>query len=285
MTSSEDTKALRLLVVVAHPHDFTHMAGTCAHHVERGDSVVVVSVTGGAHTHNEKLYDELRKPPEQRDMQIVGQSDDAYADEKAHEMAEVCRLFGISDVRIMAFPDHPLELTDDMVRALAEVLYETRPHVLLTHAPYSVTSKGHTNLGVRDHLAVGIAVQNALGRAGTPDQQSKRPPHRVVATYYMGVEFPYGDIDLFIDITDQVENRVKAEILFTTQAHTPEFARKRLQIGAGNYGWAAGVAYAEPFIRARSEVGRHLTVTEHDLQTTEMSRKDHMARISQGAPE
>ena len=50
---------LRLLVVSAHPHDFTHCAGTCGIHTARGDSVTVVSVTSGAYTHNEELHDEL----------------------------------------------------------------------------------------------------------------------------------------------------------------------------------------------------------------------------------
>ena len=66
------TDPLRLLVVVGHPHDITHMAATCAHHVERGDSVAVVAITGGTTVHNEPLLDELRKPPEQRDPRRFG---------------------------------------------------------------------------------------------------------------------------------------------------------------------------------------------------------------------
>ena len=35
---------LRILVVIAHPHDFTHSAGTCGVHTARGDSVTAVCV-------------------------------------------------------------------------------------------------------------------------------------------------------------------------------------------------------------------------------------------------
>ena len=80
------TDPLRLLVVVGHPHDITHMAATCAHHVERGDSVAVVAITGGTTVHNEPLLDKLRKPPEQRDPTVLAQTSEAYTADKAHEI-------------------------------------------------------------------------------------------------------------------------------------------------------------------------------------------------------
>ncbi len=42
---------LRLMVVVAHPHDFTHCAGTCGIHRSLGDAVTVVTLTNGATKH------------------------------------------------------------------------------------------------------------------------------------------------------------------------------------------------------------------------------------------
>lgn len=35
----DSREPLRLMVVVAHPHDFTHCAGTCGIHASRGDAV------------------------------------------------------------------------------------------------------------------------------------------------------------------------------------------------------------------------------------------------------
>ena len=65
---------LRFLVVMAHPHDFTHVAGTCGIHAKMGDSITWISMTSGRMTHNEKLADELHKPIEQQDKSIVEQN-------------------------------------------------------------------------------------------------------------------------------------------------------------------------------------------------------------------
>ncbi|MCK4324192.1 MAG: PIG-L family deacetylase [Armatimonadetes bacterium] len=280
MSLSGCSEGLQLVAIVAHPHDITHMAGTCAHHVERGDTVTAVAVTGGESTHNERLYDELRKPPEERNMEIVLQSSDAYASQKAAEMREVCGLFGITDVRVLPFSDKPFRVTDDLVQVLAEILYEVRPHIILTHAPYAPATQGRMSITPDDHSSTGVAVHQALATVGTPDREGQRIPHRVAAVYYTGVDVPRRDIELFVDITDQAANRLAAEKLFTTQGHTAEFAHKRIEIGAGGWGWSAHVAYAEPFIRAHAEVSRYLTVTDEALSAPEMSQEDMMARMS-----
>jgi hypothetical protein len=45
------------------------------------------------------------------------------------------------------------------------------------------------------------------------------------------------------------------------------------------------VAYAEPFVRAGREVGRDVTVTDHDLKSSEMAMQERMERVSQRIPE
>jgi LmbE family N-acetylglucosaminyl deacetylase len=275
------TEPLRLLVVVAHPHDITHMAGTCAHHVRRGDSVSVVAVTGGTTMHNEPLLDELRKPPEQRDPAILAQTAESYTADKAHEMTKACALFGISDVRTLPFEDLPLKITDELVEVLAEVIYDVRPHVLLTHAPYS-RWPGAAATWLNDHTNAGIAVYRAQERCAKADMQGKRAPHTIATTYFMGVEFAYYDIHVSVDISDQMDNRIEAEKMFETQGHTEEFAQKRLEIGAGQFGWHAKVAYAEPFVRAQQQVQTHLTVTEHDVRSSLEPTSEKRARVLEG---
>ena len=46
----DSREPLRLMVVVAHPHDFTHCAGTCGIHASRGDAV------------SQNLFDDLPVP-------------------------------------------------------------------------------------------------------------------------------------------------------------------------------------------------------------------------------
>ena len=54
--TDDSREPLRLMAVVAHPHDFTHCAGTCGIHTSRGDVVTVATLTNGATKHNERLY-------------------------------------------------------------------------------------------------------------------------------------------------------------------------------------------------------------------------------------
>ncbi len=279
MPQTGPDEKLRLLAVVAHPHDITHMCGTLAHHVERGDSVTAVSVTGGVRAHREKLFDELRKPAAERDMDIVLQSDADYGEQKASEMAELCGLFGVEDVRVLPFPDLPFEVTAEVIETLAEIIYEVRPHLVLTHGPYGGQRHGLMSIDPGEHGGVAVAMRRAMERAATPDAETKRAPHQVAATYYTGADFQNSDVDLFVDITDQAENRVKAEILLTTQALTPEAAQKRIDIGSGNAGWIARTGYAEGWMRSRPEVGRYLTITDHDLEAPEISRQELFARL------
>ncbi len=123
MPQTGPDRKLRLLAVVAHPHDITHMCGTLGHHVERGDSATAVSVTGGEKIHRARLHDELRKPPAERNLEAV-QPAESYGEQKAHEMAEVCKIFGVEDVRVLPFADIPFQVTEEVTEALAEIIYE-----------------------------------------------------------------------------------------------------------------------------------------------------------------
>ena len=280
MPQTGPDRKLVILAVVAHPHDITHMSGTLANHVERGDSVTAVAMTGGLRTHREKLYDELRKPPEERDMDIVLQSETAYGEQKSHEMVGVCALFGITDVRIMPFPDVPFEASAEAIETLIEILYELRPHLVLTHAPMAKLRHSVGYLQHDDHTQTGMAVVNAMERATVPDAESNRAPVAVAGVYYTGVDFFTQEGDLFVDISDHAAKRMKAEALFDSQGQTPEFARKRVQIGAGTCGWMAHTAYAEPWIRESPELSRYLTITDDDLEKAEMPRQEKFAKMA-----
>ena len=92
------TSKLKFLVVKAHPHDFTHCAGTLGIHTSLGDEVTLVTVTGGAFIHNEELEDELRKPKEEQNLDIINQAADNYGEQKASELRDAASIFGITDI-------------------------------------------------------------------------------------------------------------------------------------------------------------------------------------------
>ena len=136
MTHVEVPQNLRLMRIVAHPHDVTYTLGTSAHHIERGDTVTVVSLTDGVTTHNEELEDEMRKPEAERDPEILNRPRSDQAERKQQELARVCGLFGIEDVRVLPFADNPLDASLEVLRTLVQIFYEVRPHIVITHAPY-----------------------------------------------------------------------------------------------------------------------------------------------------
>ena len=269
------------LSFVAHPHDFTHCGGTCGIHTSRGDSVTVVSLTDGASTHNERLHDELLKPEHERDPLIVNQSAQDYARVKAEEMHKVCALFGVTETRILSFPQ-PLRLqrTPEAVETLRDILYDVRPHLLIAHRPYLSGRHGMVSGGQDDHTETAFATLEARQLVATPDYRTKQRPHKIAATYYPGVYFMQDEIDFYVDITDWYEQRVQAEILFQSQGHTEAFARKRIEIGAGYMGWHAGVAYAEGFVREVPEVLPRIIVPELALQRSSEPSMNHLKRIS-----
>lgn len=273
------SEPLRLMTIAAHPHDATYTLGTSAHHIQRGDSVTVVSLTDGVTTHDEGLIDELRKPEGERRAEILEQSRDGKAHRKQVEMEKVCSLFGITDVRILPFSDNPIETTPQLYQTLADVFYDVRPHIVITHAPYNWGHRGHVSIWDHDHPKTGQIVHQTMQTVSMADPQRKRAPHNVAQVFYIGVEFGWNEIDVFVDISDQVDNRMKAEALYESQGHTGDFARKRIEAFAGHAGWFGRTGYAEPFIRATAQVSDHLPLTANELQQASQTGEQTLEKM------
>ena len=118
MAGSAKREPLSFLVVMAHPHDFTHCAGTCGIHIKMGDSVTVVTMTDGARKHNERFMDELMKPETERDPEVMSQTPDQYAEKKANEIRGVCAIFGVTDRRTRWFSHCPVSITSSFTLSL-----------------------------------------------------------------------------------------------------------------------------------------------------------------------
>ena len=283
--SNAAREPLRLMVVVAHPHDFTHCAGTCGIHTSRGDAVTVVTLTNGATKHNERLYDELIKPSAERDPRIVNQSREDYAREKLREFRAVCGLFGVGDVRVYGFPEpYRMERTLESVEALKQIILEVRPDIMISHRRYLRGRSGMVSASRNEHDEAGFATHEAMHLASLPDPSSDVPPHSVALTYYLGAFFETDEIDFYVDIGDWAEKRVEAEVLFATQGHTEAFARKRIEISAGRDGWNCGTQYAEGFVRSNPDLLDRLPVPDRALQKARGKRMDHLRRVSGELP-
>ena len=250
---------LSILFIVAHPHDFTHAAGTCGHHVAAGDRVAVVFLTGGGTTHNERLYDEMLKDPDQRDPRVLQQSHAEYAAAKAEEMRAACELFGIQDVTIYPYEDNFIQVTDRMIEDVTAIICDRRPDIVITQRPEHARRQQVRQPD--DHFITAEVAHTAIMRAIRVTAGSGMRPHEVTQIFYIGVDSGPFEIDLFVDITDDIEKRVQAEALFTTQGSTPAKSRRKVELITGFYGWYARVPFAEPFIRANAELTSRLPLS------------------------
>ena len=279
MTQEQDGP-LRILVVVAHPHDFTHCSGTCGIHAANGDAVTLVTVTDGSLTHNEKLHDELMKPEAERDPAIINQGAGDYSAVKAKELEEACAIFGITDVRILGFPQpYRVSLFPESITALREVIMETRPHVMITQSPHLTSRNGMAVRMPDDHEETAFMSLEARSRAATATPGDTVAPHTIAAIYYPGVYYQNDEFDFVVDISDWFEKRVAAEDKYRSQGHYPAWSRKRMEVSLGNVGWFAGTMYGEGFVRDKSELVSRITVAESALRRASEPVGDHYERI------
>ena len=270
-----ERQKLHLLAVVAHPHDFMHCSGTFGVHTALGDTATIVSMTSGASTpHNEKRSVELAKPPEERDPEIMAQTPERFAQVKTRELRDVAALFGVTDVRVFEFPDHPFYLRDHpkAIEQLVDVMLEARPHVLVTQTPFTSSAFRHTGLGSgahNDHNETAYAALAARAQSMAPRFDATRRPHKIAATYYLGLYFERNRWDFCVDISDFYEQKVQAEALFLSQGHTPERARRSVELNSGYTGRYSGASYAESFVRDNHELLPHFIVPEAALKRAE----------------
>jgi len=262
---------LRILSVSAHPHDWTWFSGTLGKHVEKGDKVTVCIVTHGGSTHREELLDELNKPKDEHNPDIINEPVEQYIEKKAAEMKEAAGLFGITDIRLLNFPDKPfrIEQYPTAIDSITDLILDIRPHVLITENPFTSHGIGKWSDSHRDdHTEVGMAAMEAKDRAELPRQGAK-PTHRIPTTFWPSLR---GDFDFAIELSDELfEKRVKAEMLYESQGHTEGWARRRMELELGHTGFVMATRYAESFARAKTELLTHLPVPELMIQQSQQS--------------
>ncbi|MAE62635.1 MAG: hypothetical protein CMJ18_00050 [Phycisphaeraceae bacterium] len=277
MTDGQQREKLKILGIYAHPHDFLHSSGTCGNHVDAGDSVTVVVLTDGGSTHNEDLIDALRKAPGESDDEVLQQSLKDYTDQKERELNAAAGQYGITDVRILGYRDRPLIRTDEVVDEVVDLICKVRPDILITECPAHIAGSRAVPMP-NDHYTVAAIVGEAMTIAINARAGSDRVPHRVAQVYYMATDLAYGDIDFYIDISNQYDKRLAAEMCFESQAQTPDYARKRVETLPGWLGFLVGVAYAEGFVRGGLKVDTLLSVSPVELGLSRESGGERIAR-------
>lgn len=259
---------LKILLVGAHPADaFDNAGGTLVHHIERGDEVTCVVMTHGVRSHANILLDELQTQQGAATQQEIDEKMQYWAREKNREVLAACEIMGIKDVRFLVMDDDMMLLDPNLIRQIGDIILDVRPDLVITHYPYE--GGGVAN----PHATAGQTTMHALYYALAARQGDARKRHRVGQVYYMGIPAAgvsltqlearfHPTADLLIDCTDVIERKIRALDQIKSQRYDGAYARKRVETVDGHFGRAVGVAYAEPFMRARPELFYHLPYTQ-----------------------
>lgn len=256
---------LRILHTAAHPADtFDMVGGTLAHHIDRGDQVTVISFTHGVRSHALTTIERSKHGGNRDYEQFVP----AAVGDKEQEVVDACGMLGIRDVRFLKLDDDLLLVKEEHVRAVARVIRDVRPHVLITHSPFEMAgiSVAHRACCEITLLAKGMA--NGLMHGETSQ------PHHVPEVFFM---WQHGETTLLdhvhgrfpmiiIDVTDVIERKVKAMDCLRSQYYPGGLARKVLEGLGANHSVHSCVPYGEAFLRFYPDVQHYLPVCEHNLR-------------------
>jgi 4-oxalomesaconate hydratase len=273
---------LRLLCVGGHPADtFDCAGGTLAHHVQQGDQVTVVALTQGTRIHDVVISERLRFSDTVPDEDELKQLMAERAKVKEDEVIRACGFLGITDVRFFRYDDEVLTLREELILRMARLIREVRPDVVVTHDPQELGGYGV------HHATTSQLVLEAISAAGNVGAGDPNLPHRVAQVFFTvtALQYPLNVLasrtgwypDLLVDITDVVENKVRALDALRSQQYGGDYARKRTEINDGAMGVIAGTAYAEGFITYLPEIAYTFPVSEGRLRRARQSEAEEHA--------
>ena len=274
---------LKILAVVCHPADAIDGAGgTLCLHRQRGDEVTVVVCTHGVDTHDLERNDALRfGSATQASSETLDHT--TTIGRKEREVVEGMAILGVSDVRFLRFPDELLTVSTELIEAIARVMAEVQPHLLIVHNP--TEEGGFADVG---HADSAIATLKARYLANTPRFLSKPTGRSFPAqVFFMCMNgqttrltaegHRHGDV--LVDITPVVERKVRAMDCLRSQYYPGDLARKCIEIVNGRMGLHWRMPYAEEFQSMYPSGYTHLPVNEHLLRLTTTPAGEEVSKL------
>ena len=272
-------ETLRLMAVLCHPADAIDGAGgTLCLHAERGDQVTVVVCTHGVDTHDLRRNDAIRfgedtKPVDHKTA--MGR--------KEQEVVDGMTVLGIEDVRFLRFPDELLMVSRELIEAIAEVMAEVQPHLLIVHNP---TEEG----GLADvgHADSANAALKARYLANTP-RFLKEPPGRYFpaqvflmtmsgqTTQLTSEGTRHGNV--LVDITPVIDRKVRAMDCLHSQYYPGHLGRKSMEIVNGRMGLHWCIPYAEAFQTLYPHGYSYLPTNDHLMKLASTPASEHFKNL------
>jgi len=275
---------MKILVVGGHPADvFDHCGGTLLHHTRAGDEVVCLALTQGIRVHDEIVSEVFRFGTEGYTEDEIERICTEREQVKMDEVKAACALFGVTDVRSLRYDDKFLLITPELIDAVAKVIREVKPELLITHYPLS---GGNTINHHGNTAKIAIA---AAGLAGTVDFEDPNHSWRVAEIAFMlncsdmmafsalgGYNAAIANY--FVDVTDAAELKVRAMDIMRSQQYQGLYARKFVECDNGLAGVYHRIPYAEAFMLNKPVVSDLIKISEHWLERANEPEKDSMDR-------
>jgi len=276
LMTEDRQRSLRILHTAAHPADtFDMVGGTLCHHIRRGDQVTVLAFSHGVRSHAMTTIEAIKHgqaPPANIESGI---------DEKEDEVKTACAVLGINDVRFLRLDDDLLMVNEQNVRAVAKVIREVRPHVLITHSPFE-------QAGIPGaHRACCEIALLSRGMAQGIMRDESSAPHSIGEVFFMWqhgettlLDHAFGRFpEIIIDVTDVIDLKVRAMDCLKSQYYPGPMARKLFESCAATQTLHMCVPYGETFMRYYPQVETHLPVSEHNLRIYEVPAAQLYARL------
>ena len=211
-----------IVLFAAHPDDEIFSAGTLAKYSRNGYKVYIVWMTNGEYGH-------FKIPPEK------------LKDIRRRECLESARVIGAEPI-FMGYRDAHLEYNIKTILQTVKIIRKLKPNIVITHAP----DEYH-----KDHRNTSRIVRDAVFMAGLPTLEVEGKFHVIDSLYFYGKGL---DTDVYIDISDFLEYKVKAMMAHKSQIEWLKSTKlhgfdpiERIKTVSSYYGLKAGVKYAEVF--------------------------------------
>ena len=203
----------RVLVIMAHPDDVDFgSAGTVATWTDAGLEVTYCLVTSGDAGGSD-----------------LTQSYEDRASLREAEQTNAAAEVGVTDLRFLRLPDGRLEYDLDLRKAITRVIRQVRPHRVLTQS--SERNVDRIYASHPDHLAVGQAAIAAV----YPDSRNPFAYPELIdegleawtvpEVWVMGGPQP----NAHVDVTDQVDRKIRALLCHETQHQDPSGVEQRVR--------------------------------------------------------
>lgn len=264
---------MKIMTIYAHPADtITNCGGTLARHAARGDEIVALILSHGGRIHANKYAEEWRKENPAGDIATAG-LDDIVANKKG-ELERAAEIIGIGELITLDHEDTYATVNEDVVEEIAERIALEQPEIVICDHPknpaYFDPHSVATAMAFAALSRAGTYLRNLDGRDEVPVRQvflSGLPVNNLDALSLGGVRN-----DCYIDITEVVGTKLAAMDQFVSQGYHGLFARKLVESFNGEAGRAAGVNFAEAYVRLYNETHTHLPVTEAALAADPLTR-------------